>query len=132
MKNKPNYDTPFSKKGVIKILQIMKLTLFLIFLTVFQLSATSVFPQGKNISLDMQNVTVRDIIVEIETQGEMNFFYNDDLTELDRHISVSYQEKPIQEVLENALAQAGMTYEIIRHNFVVLIPRTDQCTTGKN
>ena len=122
MKNKPNYDTPFSKKGVIKILQIMKLTLFLIFLTVFQLSANSVFPQGKNISLDMQNVTVRDIIMEIETQGEMNFFYNDDLTELDRQISVSYQEKPIQEVLENALAQAGMTYEIIRDNFVVLIP----------
>jgi TonB-linked SusC/RagA family outer membrane protein len=125
MKTKTNYDTLLIKKGVKKILLIMKLTMFLIILTVFQVSATSIFSQGKNISLDMQNVTIRDVIVEIETQGKISFFYNDDLTELNRQISVSFQDKPIKEVLENALAQADMTYEVIKDNFIVLIPAPD-------
>ena len=124
MKTKNNYDTFLHIKGVKKILLIMKLTMILIFLTVFQVTATSIFSQGKNVSLDMQNVTVREVIIEIETQGEINFFYNDDLTELNRQISVFFQDKPIKEVLENALAQADMTYEVIKDNFVVLIPNT--------
>jgi len=122
MKTKTNYDT-FSKiKGVYKILLIMKLTMILICVTVFQVTATSIFSQGKKVSLDMQNVTVREVIVEIESQGEINFFYNDDLPELSTQISVSFQDKPIKDVLENTLAQADMTYEVIKDNFVVLIP----------
>jgi TonB-linked SusC/RagA family outer membrane protein len=124
MKTKTNYDILFIKKRVKKILLIMKLTMFLILITVFQVSAISIFSQGKNVSFDMQNVTVRDVIQEIESQGEMSFFYNDDLAELNTQISVSFQDKPVKEALENALAQADMTYEIIKDNFVVLIPST--------
>jgi len=122
MKTKTNYDTLLHKKGVKKILLIMKLTLFLILVTVFQVSAISIFSQGKNVSFEMHNATVRDVIQAIETQGEMSFFYNDDLAELNTQISVSFQDKPVKEALENALAQADMTYEIIKDNFVVLIP----------
>lgn len=122
MKNKTNYDTLLPKKGVKKILLIMKLTLFLILVTVFQVSAISIFSQGKNVSFEMDNATVRDVIHAIETQGEMNFFYNDDLAELNNQISVSFQDRPVKEALENALAQADMTYVIIKDNFVVLIP----------
>ena len=121
MKTKTNHDILLHIKAVKKILLIMKLTLFLIIMTVLQVSATSIFSQGKNISVDMQNVTVRDVIIEIETQGDMSFFYNDDLTELDSQVSVSFQDKPIKDVLEDALTQADMTYEVIKDNFVVLI-----------
>ncbi len=124
MKTKTNYDILFIKKRVKKILLIMKLTMFLILITVFQVSAISIFSQGKNVFFDMQNVTVRDVIQEIESQGEMSFFYNDDLAELNSQISVSFQDRPVKEALENALAQADMTYEIIKDNFVVLIPST--------
>ena len=122
MKTKTNYDTLLPQKGVKKILLIMKLTLFLILVTVFQVSATSIFSQGKNVSFEMHNATVRDVIHAIETQGEMSFFYNDDLVELNSQISVSFQDRPVKEALENALAQADMTYEIIKDNFVVLSP----------
>ena len=91
MKTKTNYDTLLPQKGVKKILLIMKLTMFLILVTVFQVSATSIFSQGKNVSFEMHNATVRDVIHAIETQGEMSFFYNDDLVELNSQISVSFQ-----------------------------------------
>ena len=122
MKTNTNYDTPFTKKGVKKILLIMKLTLFLAFITVFQVSATNIFSQGKNISLDMQNVTARDVILEIELQSGMNFFYNDKLSELSKVLNITMLDKPTQEALESALSQAGMTYEVIKDDFVVLLP----------
>ena len=122
MKTKTNHDTPLIKKGVQKILLIMKLTMFLAFLTVLQVSATDIFSQGKSITLDMQNVPVREVIQEIESQGEMNFFYNDELSELNRILSITLQEKPVKEALESTLALADMTYEIIKDDFLVLLP----------
>ncbi len=122
MKTKTNHDTPFTKKGVKKILLIMKLTLFLAFITVFQVSATNIFSQDKNVSLDMQNVTVRDVIREIELQIGMNFFYNDELSELNTMLNITMLDKPIQEALESTLDQANMTYEVIKDDFVVLLP----------
>ncbi|MEN8247992.1 MAG: TonB-dependent receptor [Bacteroidota bacterium] len=122
MKTKANHDIPFTKKGVKKILLIMKLTLFLAFLTVFQVSATNIFSQAKSVSIDMQNVTVKDVIEEIEVQSGMNFFYNDELAELNTVLSITMLDKPTQEALESTLNQANMTYEVIKDDFVVLLP----------
>jgi len=100
----------------------MKITLFIFFLAVFQASAHNIFSQSPKISLNMRNVTVREAIKEIERQGQMNFFYNDNLKELDMKVNVSSTEKSIDEVLQFTLDQANMTYEVIKENFVVLLP----------
>ena len=126
MKTKPNHGTLLHQKGVKKILLIMKLTTFLLILTVLQVSAGSVFPQGTNISMDLQNVSMRDVIREIQAQGEMNFFYNDNLEQLETRVSVSFKDTPVQLALENALAQADMSYEVIKDDFIVLIPAKEQ------
>lgn len=111
----------YEKKGR-KILLTMKLSLFLIFMSVFQVSAISIFSQNLKISIEMQDVTVRDVIKEVERQGKMSFFFNDELQELNTKISVSLKDTPVSEVLENALSQANMTFTEIRDNFIVLIP----------
>ncbi len=122
MKIKTKQDAIYEKIGVRKVLLTMKLSLFLIFLSVFQVSAISIFSQNLKISLDMQNVTVRDVIKEVEKQGKMSFFFNDELQQLNTKISVSIKDKPVNEVLESALGQANMTYQEIKDNFVVLLP----------
>ncbi|MCK5137123.1 MAG: carboxypeptidase-like regulatory domain-containing protein [Bacteroidales bacterium] len=100
----------------------MKLTIFLLCLTVLKVTASNVFSQVENITIDMQNVTVRDVIQVIEEQSGMSFMYNDDLNELNRLVSISYNQTPVKKVLEDALNQADMTYLVINDNFIVLIP----------
>jgi len=122
MKTKLKTCIVFINNDVQKFLLTMKITLFIFFLAVFQVSATNIFSQSPKISLNMRNATVREVIKEIERQGQMNFFYNDNLEELNKRVSVSSIDKPINEVLETTLDQADMTYEVIKENFVVLIP----------
>lgn len=122
MKTKTNYEILLFSKEIKKILLVMKLSMFLLFMAVLHVTASTVFPQGKNVTLDMHDVTLRDVIRAIEEQGEISFFYNDDLVELNKKVNISLKGTPVKEALESALAQADMTYEVIKDNFVVLIP----------
>lgn len=118
-------DTVDLKNGIKKILLTMKLTILLMFLSVFYVSGTSIYSQNLKISLNMQDATVRDVIKEVEKQGNMSFFFNDELQELNTRISISQKDKPVYEVLQSALSQANMTFQEIKDNFVVLLPVSD-------
>jgi len=123
MKNKPNHDILW-KQDVKKILLIMKISFLLIVLTVLNAYAVNIFSQNMTVSVDMHNATVREVVSEIGKQGGINFLFNDNLTELNRRVSVSFIDQPIKEVLKNTLSQADMTYEEIKDNFVVLLPNS--------
>ena len=101
----------------------MKFTLFFVLLSVFQVSALTLYSQG-NISLNMKNTPVRFVIKEIEKQSHISFFYNDTLHELDTKISVVANNEPVFAVLSSSLDPIGMTYQKIKENFVVIVPKT--------
>jgi TonB-linked SusC/RagA family outer membrane protein len=124
MKNHPNPDILW-QQNVKKLLLIMKISLFLIMVTMLNAYSTGIFSQNATISISMQNVTVRDVISEIERQGGINFLYNDNLVGLNRRVSVSFSDHPIKNVLDYALAQADLMYEEIKDDFVVLLSKTN-------
>ena len=124
MKNKPNHDI-LILQNVKKILLTMKIFLFLILFSAVSLQAGSVFSQNKKMTVDMQNVTVREVINEIEKQGGISFLFNDNLQELNRQVFVSHVDQPIQDVLYSALDQANLTFEEVGENFIVLLPNPE-------
>ncbi len=122
MKSKATRNIVSLNNDVAKILLTMKLLLILVFITAFQVSAVSIYSQANRISISADNKSVRDIIMEIEKKTEISFFFNDNLQELDRKITVSLKNRPVYEVLDVSLSQADLTYQEIKENFVVLIP----------
>ena len=124
MKNKPNPDI-LLPQNVKKIFLAMKISFLLIMFSVINVYATSIFSQNATISVHMQNVTVREVVSEIEKQGGISFLFNDNLAELNRRVSVSFDDTPIKHVLESALIQANMMYEEIKDDFVVLLSKPD-------
>ena len=122
MKSKSNQDI-FISKNVFKILLAMKVSILFIVLAAFPAFATSIFSQNVTVSVNMHNATLREVISEIEKQGGVNFFFNDNLAGLNKRVNVSFVDQPIKEVLDVALSQANLTYEEIRENFVVLLER---------
>jgi TonB-dependent starch-binding outer membrane protein SusC len=120
MKNNPNTDI-LLLKNVKKLLLTMKISFLFLILTMMNAYSISIFSQNGKVSINMQDVTVREIVSEIERQGGLNFLFNDNLAGLDNYVSVSHVDQPIKNVLKNALEQANMTFIEINEDFVVLL-----------
>ncbi len=121
MKTKPNQGI-FTFKNVKKFLLIMKISLMLMVFSCLNIYASSIIFSQEMITVEIQNVSVRELIEEIEKKGGISFFYNDKLLELDKKVSAFYLEQPVEFVIDNILSQAGLTYKEIRDDFFVILP----------
>lgn len=72
------------------------------------------------ISLTMKNKPVREVIKEIEKVSDYRFFYNDDLSDLDKVISIDVKNSAIKDVLELIARQAAVSYVLKANHQVVL------------
>ena len=105
---------PLVKKGFL----IMRLFLFLMILGVLQ--STASVSQTKRFSLNEKNISVRDVLKQIENQSEFRFFYEEDKLNVDDKLTISTSNSTIQEVLDQLSKQTGIEYRMMENNFVVL------------
>jgi hypothetical protein len=98
---------------------IMKLSLFLILLTVLQVSATVVSAQNIRLDLKLKNATISQVFDEIERQSEVYFFYNKSQIDENKTISVDFKNKTIEDILKSMLSDLSLTYEFAGKNIIV-------------
>lgn len=91
----------FSKK----IIRIMKLSLFLSLLTIFQLWATDTYSQLTMLSLKLENVKISDALKEIENQSEFFFLYSPKLIDVERRVSIDSEKEPIKDILTDIFGE---------------------------
>ncbi|WP_165836100.1 SusC/RagA family TonB-linked outer membrane protein [Marinifilum breve] len=102
-----------------KWLIAMKTFVLLFFAFSLQLNA-SVFSQ--RVSLNLKDVSAKDLIREIESQTNLGFIYNlDEIEKLDG-ISIDAKEETVKEVLDEVLKGTDLTYEIDKE-VIVIKPR---------
>lgn len=126
MTNKPKPILFLWHKRVSKTLLTMKILVLLFIISILPASAASVFSQNAIISIDMQNVTVREALHELERHGGISFIYNENLPGLHKIVDLTFQDKPIKDVLRATLAMADIKYAEIREDFIVLLSASDQ------
>lgn len=102
------------KKGLL----IMKLSIILMLLSLFQVSA-SVYSQNTRLNLRMRNATIAKVLDQIENQSEFYFFYNRTEFNDKEIISVDFTNKKINEILDEILADKSFVYEIIGKNIII-------------
>ncbi len=110
----------------------MKICILLFIVSIFPVTAASVFSQNATISIDLQGVTLREALNEFERYGGISFIYNENLPGLNKRVNLLYQDQPIKDVLGDALGQADIRYEKIRDNFIVLLSASDQFQAPAN
>ncbi len=103
-----------------KLLFIMRMTLFLSFVLSFSLLGTTIYSQNTRLNLDIKDGTVKTVLKLIEEQSNFRFFYNSDLVDLDKEMSVSFKNKNIDEILRTVLSGTSVGYRVLENNFVVL------------
>ncbi|MFC4027884.1 TonB-dependent receptor [Zunongwangia endophytica] len=90
----------------------MKLSIVLMFVTFFTLSANESYSQKTKINLNYNNISFGKLIDEIESTTEFQFVYKLEDVDLSQIISVDAKNKKIAEILENILAETKTSFNI--------------------
>jgi TonB-linked SusC/RagA family outer membrane protein len=112
-----------------KILNIMRLTIILSLLTIFCASAVDGYSQKAEISLNLQNVTLRQALEAVKQQSEYSFWYRNEEVNLDKRLSVRIENQPIDCVLANLLVGQGVSYTI-DDKHIIIYKETEQSTSN--
>lgn len=101
----------FSPEDLKKTLSIMKITVLMLFVAFFQTMAVESYSQTTKVSVKAEQITLVELFSQIEKQSEFLFFYVDnDVKNI--AVNVQMKNKQIQEVLDLALQNTGLTYSI--------------------
>lgn len=73
------------------------------------------------VSINRENVTIREIFQEIEKQTQMSIAYNQTKFNDTREVSLNVKEAPLTEALNVVLRGSGYTYEI-RNDQIMIVP----------
>jgi len=117
------------KSGMIrKGLLIMKLSLFLMVIGVLQ-SAASVYSQTKQFSMNEKEISIKEVLKQIENNSEFRFFYEEKKLNVETKVFVDVNNGTIEEVLNQIFNNKNIEYKVLDNNFIVLKPKTDQNKT---
>lgn len=81
-------------------------------------------PLLSQVSLSVQKQSIRDALKGIEKVSSYQFFYNNDLSSLDKIVSLTVRNEPIQAVMDKLLAGTDMTYKQENEHLLILTLKT--------
>ncbi len=108
-------DLPKSPRNVFLI---MKLTFVLCVFLTFSLSA-KLYSQQEKISLNLNNVTLEEVIDALKKQTGISFFYNSSLFKDAPRVSLHVTNEPLDKLLTDILGKEGFVYDF-RDDVVVI------------
>ncbi len=91
----------------------MKLSALLMFTVFFTLQANTSYSQRTKISLNLNNVSVSQLIDEVESSTEFRFVYKIKDVDLDRIISVDVEKESITFLLNRVFSNTKTSYSIV-------------------
>jgi len=97
---------------LIKTFRIMRITVFLLLVSILQTYATDAYSQKTKISLEFSGTKLVEVLDEIEERSEFFFLYNEKLVDTDREVSVSFEHKRIDEILDKLFQDTDVVYTI--------------------
>lgn len=109
---KKNFNQPRLGSTLLKFDLKMKLTLLLLLSTLLGLHANDSYAQKAKVSLDVQNAAVQKVIDNIESTTKFNFVYNTKHVDLQRKVSLKFNQEHIDKVLERLFSNTSTNYKV--------------------
>jgi len=92
---------------------------FLLFLALF---STSLYAQ---VTVDVSNLPIKEILKVIETKSQYRFFYNENLKGLDKTGSLQVKNATIDKTMSLLLLNSNINYKLEKNNIVVLVAKNN-------
>lgn len=109
----------WERYSLLKMLKIMRFTIFILLISVSQVLAVNGYSQQAKLSLHFKNVKVEKVLDEIETQTEYKFLYNKETVDVDRKVDVSISDKTVNTVLNDLFKTTSVSYAIFDHQILL-------------
>jgi len=101
-----------------KILLTMRLTLFLMVLSVFSAFSSS-YAQKTKLNLNAKNSQVKDVLNEIENQSEFFFMYDNKQVDVERKVNLEVSSMNIDQVLQKLFEGTGVNFRIVNRQILL-------------
>lgn len=102
-----------------KICRVMRLLSLLMFVGLLSVHA-NVYPQGARVSIDINELPLRDALRQLEAASGMRFFMRDDLAAMDNRVSVKARNLRFEEIMDRLLVKNQLTYHIAENGIVLI------------
>jgi TonB-linked SusC/RagA family outer membrane protein len=102
-----------------KLILTMKLTVFILFLTLMQVSAT-VYSQATKFSFRAENKQVVEVLRQIEENSDFRFFFLREQVDVERKVTVTAREATVEQILEELFRGEPVSYEFANEALIVL------------
>ena len=116
---------------VSKISRIMKLTLFLVCLSISMSFAMTTNAQSTSLSFKATDQSIKKVLELIESQTDFHFFYNSKLVDVSRVISVDIEDEDLISVLENVFKDSSIGYKVVGKDVILSLKNLSQGQDGK-
>ncbi len=119
MKLNRTNNRPTIKNWVGKIFAVMRITLFLIILSVYQLFAVDSYSQTTRINLKVSNESVKNVLAEIQNQSEFSFMFNSTIIDVERKVDIMAENEKISDVLSKLFSSTDVAYTVVDRQIVL-------------
>ncbi len=85
------------------------------------LFAMFTFNLSAQITVDVKNVSIKEVLKTIEAKSEYRFFYNEGLKDLDKTTSLQVKDATIDKTMTMLLANTNIGYKVDKGNLVLLM-----------
>lgn len=108
-----------SKKELNKLLlSMIKIYVLCLCFGLSSIYAKSTYGQDK-INLEAKNLSIEDFFKEIEKKSNFIFFYNDNITDYKKRISINAKKESISSILSRVLTDKNLAFKIIERQIIV-------------
>lgn len=102
--------------------RIMKISFFLLFICVFQLMATDAEAQNSTISISRNNLSIGELIKEIEAQTDYLVVFRNRDVDVEKVVSFEKQSGQVSEYLDEVYESTNVGY-VFENNYITLSTR---------
>ena len=100
-------------------LKMKLLTGLFVLAMISTVSAKNNYAQETLFVLNLKNITVENVLSEIENQSEYHFFYNNKKVDVTKKVNINVRSKTIFKVLDQLKEQIFIEYEVIDKQIVI-------------
>jgi iron complex outermembrane receptor protein len=108
----------FVRKGMSQKFKKMKLTFLFSFL-IFTSAWANSFSQASKLSLNLDKVTVQELIQEIEDQTKFYFLYQDEIFQKDQKVTIQVENESLESILKQFAEQAFVDVEVTDYQIIL-------------
>lgn len=97
----------------------------LMFVMLVCLSQTAM-AQKQRVNINLQNVSLKDVLNEIETQSHYRFSYRNVVIDNTRNVTVHHRNTSVKQVLDEILPSRGLAYTLLSETSIVITRRNER------